>query len=306
MKRWVFLFPGQGSQYVGMCRDFYESYADVRDLFKQASDLMGMDLTRLCFQGPDAVLTRTENVQPAITVANLACYAVLKLHEIQPVATAGHSLGEYSALYAAGVLDRADVLRLVQQRGLLMQKAAEAQPGSMAAVMNLARDRLEEICRHCGVEIANINCPDQLIITGHKDAVQQAMDLSLEAGAKRCIELNVSGPWHSRGMTPARDKFEPYVRACTFHEPRIPIVNNIDAQPLQSAAATASKLTGQLCATVLWSQSIEWLIQSGYDHFVEVGPKKVLRGLMRRIDRRVQALNVEDAASLTSFLQANT
>lgn len=304
MKRWVFLFPGQGSQYVGMCRDFYETYTEVRELFQRASDVLEMDIARLCFEGPDAVLTQTENVQPAITVANLACYTVLKIHEIRPVAAAGHSLGEYSALYAAGVLGEEDVLRLVKQRGRLMQEAAEAEPGSMAAVMNLPEQRLQAICERCGTQIANINCPGQLIVTGPKDAVQRAMDQSLEAGAKRCIELNVSGAWHSRSMLPAKVRFEPYVRRCRFSEPNIPIIHNIDARPLQKAADAASKLIDQLCATVLWSQSIEGLIQGGYDHFVEVGPKKVLRGLMRRIDRKAEAFNVEDAASLSSFLQA--
>jgi len=304
MQRWVFVFPGQGSQYVGMCRDFYDSYAEVRTLFKQANEILEMDITRLCFEGPDPVLVQTANVQPAITVANLACLTVLRLHDVLPVAAAGHSLGEYSTLHAAGVLDLETTLRLVKERGRLMQQAAEAEPGAMAAVMNLDGERLREICRQSDAEIANINSPDQIIITGTRAAVQRAMDLSLEAGAKRTIELNVSGAWHSRIMQPARRRFATVVQGCTFRDPRIAVINNIDALPLERGTDAPSKLIDQLCGAVLWSRSVERLVEAGYDHFLEVGPKKVLRGLMRRIDRRIQALNVEDAASLTAFLHA--
>lgn len=306
MKRWVYLFPGQGSQYVGMCRDFYETYADVRELFEKANEILGMDITRLCFEGPDDVLVQTENVQPAITVANLACHIVLELHEIQPAATAGHSLGEYSALYAAGVIELKDVLRLVQLRGRFMQEAAGVEPGSMAAIMDLEGEKLEEICRLCDTEVANINCPGQVIVTGPSESVQKTMDLSLEAGAKRCIELSVSGPWHSRCMAFAKEKFEPYVRDVVFQDPKIPVVNNVDAKPLEKNDSALGKLIDQICSPVLWHQSMDWFIENGYDHFVEVGPKKILRGLMRRINRKVETHNVEDVATLTSFLQANS
>lgn len=305
MQDWVFLFPGQGSQYVGMGQEFYESYSEVRELFAQASEILQMDVARLCFQGPEEVLVLTENVQPAITVVNLACHTVMQLHEIYPVAAAGHSLGEYSALYAAGVLDLKEVLELVRWRGLYMHEASQQEPGAMAAVMELPRDKLSDICELCGAEIANINCPEQIIITGPVDPVEQAIAMSEDAGAKKCMKLNVSGPWHSRCMRLAREKFEPVVRRCTFREPQIPVINNVDALPLARAAQAAEKLIDQVCSPVLWQQSIERLIADGHQCFVEIGPKKVLRGLMRRINRGAKVLNVEDAASLTSFLQAN-
>ena len=305
MHSWVFLFPGQGSQYVGMGQEFYESYSEVRELFAQASEFLQMDIAKLCFEGPNEVLVRTENVQPAITVVNLACFTVMQLHEIYPAAAAGHSLGEYSALYAAGVLDLKDVLDLVRLRGLLMHEASLLQPGAMAAVMDLDQDKLQDVCEMCGVEVANINCPDQTIITGPVDSVDRAVALSEEAGAKKCMKLNVSGPWHSRCMHLAREKFEPFARKCTFHEPQIAVISNVDALPLRNEAHAADKLVEQICSPVLWQQSMERLIADGHHYYVEVGPKKVLRGLMRRIDRSVKVLNVEDEASLASFLQAN-
>jgi [acyl-carrier-protein] S-malonyltransferase len=305
MHDWVFLFPGQGSQYVGMGQEFYESYSEVRELFSRASEILQMDVARLCFQGPEEILVLTENVQPAITVVNLACLAVMQLHEIYPVAAAGHSLGEYSALFAAGVMDLKEVLELVRWRGLYMHEASQAAPGAMAAIMELPREKLADICELCGVEVANINCPEQTIITGPVAPVEQAIALSEDAGAKKCVKLNVSGPWHSRCMLLAREKFEPVVRRCTFREPHVPVISNVDALPLARGAQAAEKLIRQVCSPVLWQQSMERLIADGHTCFVEIGPKKVLRGLMRRINRGVKVLNVEDAASLTSFLQAN-
>jgi [acyl-carrier-protein] S-malonyltransferase len=305
MHDWVFLFPGQGSHYVGMGQEFYESYSEVRDLFSQAADILQMDIARLCFEGPEEVLVLTENVQPAITVVNLACFTVMQLHEIYPTAVAGHSLGEYSALYAADVLDLKDVLELVRLRGSYMHQASQENPGAMAAIMDLDLDRISDICKECGVEIANINCPEQIIITGPAALIDRAVELCERAGAKKCVRLNVSGPWHSRSMNPARERFEPFVRRVNFREPQIPVLNNVDALPLQSAAQAADKLVDQICNPVLWQQSVERLIADGHKCFVEVGPKKVLRGLMRRINKGVKVLNVEDAASLAGFLQAN-
>lgn len=305
MTEWVFLFPGQGSQYVGMGRDFFENYSEVRELFSQASDILHMDMARLCFEGPEEVLVLTENVQPAITVVNLACHIVLQLHEIYPVAAAGHSLGEYSALYVAGVMDLKDLLQLVYWRGRFMHEAALESPGAMAAIMDLDEGKIEEICRTCGAEIANINCADQVIITGPSESVAQAVALSDESGAKKCVMLNVSGPWHSSCMEAAREKFEPRVLACKFHDPQIPVINNVDAQVLQRADEVPRKLLDQICGSVLWRQSMEAFVAQGRTHFVEVGPKKVLRGLMRRIDRSAKVLNVEDTESLANFLRAN-
>jgi [acyl-carrier-protein] S-malonyltransferase len=277
----------------------------VRDLFSQAGEILEMDIARLCFEGPEEMLVQTENVQPAVTVVNLACLTVLKLHEIYPTAAAGHSLGEYSALYAAGVLGLSDVLKLVRLRGVYMQEAADREPGSMAAIMDLPEEKIREICFASGAEVANINCADQIIITGPDEPVSRASVLCEEAGAKKCIRLNVSGPWHSSCMLNARERFQPVINRCAFRDPQITVINNVDAAPLQSAAETPAKLVTQICSPVLWRQSVEKLIQSGYTHFVEVGPKKVLRGLMRRISRTVKIMNVEDAESLAAFLKAN-
>ena len=305
MLDWVFLFPGQGSQYVGMGLEFYESYKEVREIFSQAADILQMDVAGLCFQGPEEVLVQTENVQPAVTVMNVACLKVLQIHEIYPAAAAGHSLGEYSALYASGVLDLPDLLKLVRARGVLMQESADLEPGSMVAVMDLPEEKIRDICVMAGAEVANINCADQIIITGQDEHVERATVLCTEAGAKKCIKLNVSGPWHSRCMQRAREQFEPVVRECRFRDPQITVINNVDAAPLEGASQVAEKLVNQICNPVLWRQSIDRLIAQGLTDFVEVGPKKVLRGLMRRINKDARILSVEDAQSLGVFLKAN-
>lgn len=305
MKNWVFLFPGQGSQYVGMGREFHEKYREVRDLFENANDILKMDIRKLCFEGPEDVLVLTENVQPAVTVVNLACLTVLRLHEIYPAAAAGHSLGEYSALHAAGAINLEDTLKLVRHRGRLMQEAAVREPGGMAAIMNLEETKIRDICTLAGAEVANINCAEQIIITGTEAEVREASAKCEEAGAVKCVRLNVSGPWHSRCMKYAQDKFKSILDECVFKDPQIPVVNNVDAEIAKNGGELPDKLTRQVCSPVLWQQSVEKLIEAGFSNFVEVGPKKVLRGLIRRIDRNAKVLNVEDDASLAAFLQAN-
>ena len=300
----VFLFPGQGSQYVGMGKAFHDEYQEVRDLFTRANKILEMNMEQLCFEGPEDELVLTHNVQPAITLINMACSMVLRLQGVKAAAAAGHSLGEYSALHLAGVIDERAVLELVQLRGQLMQEAADEQPGAMAAILNLPVEKIDEVCESCDIEMANYNSPGQIIVSGVEESVLRAMEICSDAGAKRCVRLNVSGPWHSRCMVRAREKFEPKLAQHIFHDPKIPVVANVDGDYVRDGNGARENLIQQLCAPVRWQQSIERLINDGHQRFVEVGPKKVLRGLLRQIDRNLEVHNVEDPESLETFLQA--
>ncbi len=299
----VFLFPGQGSQYVGMGKAFYNEYQEIRDLFGRAKKILNMDMEQLCFEGPEEDLVLTHNVQPAITLVNMVCSMVLGLQGVEATVAAGHSLGEYSALHLAGVLDERSVLELVRLRGQLMQAAADEQPGAMAAILNLPAEKIDEVCESCDIEMANYNSPGQIIISGVEEAVVRAMEICTDAGARRCVRLNVSGPWHSRCMELAKQRFEPELAQHTFRDPQIPIVANVDGDYVADGNAAKENLVRQLCAPVRWQQSMERLIEEGYQRFVEVGPKRVLRGLMRQIDRNVEVHNVEDPESLEGCLE---
>jgi len=287
-----------------MGKAFYEMYPEVRDFVGRAEDILNMDMKKLCFEGPEDELLLTHNVQPAITLVNMACAMVLALNGVQAAAAAGHSLGEYSALYLAGVLDERAVLQLVRLRGRRMQGAADEHPGAMAAILNLPQDKVREICSSCDIEMANYNSPGQIIVSGSEAGVLRAMEVGLEVGAKRCVRLNVSGPWHSRFMQPAQEKFVHDLAQYTFEDPEIPVVANVDGDYIAGASAARENLVRQLCAPVRWQQSMERLIKDGYQKFIEVGPKKVLRGLMRQIDKGVEAYHVEDTNSLEALLKA--
>lgn len=300
----VFLFPGQGSQYVGMGKAFYDEYQEVRDLFGRAKEILDMDMEHLCFEGPEDELVLTHHVQPAITLINMVCSIVLDLNGVKAAAAAGHSLGEYSALHLADVLDERTVLELVRLRGRLMQEAADEQPGAMAAILNLPAEKIDEVCDTCDIEMANYNSPGQIIVSGVEDDVLRAMEICTDVGARRCVRLNVSGPWHSRCMEDAREKFEPELAQQTFRDPQISVVANVDGAYVADGNTARENLVKQLCAPVRWQHSIERLIEDGYQRFVEVGPKKVLRGLMRQIDRTLEVYNVEDPESLEAFLKA--
>jgi len=299
----VFLYPGQGSQYVGMGKAFYDSFSEVRDLFRRASEILSLDMEQLCFQGPEQHLVLTDNVQPAITLVNMACSLVLRLQGARAAAAAGHSLGEYSALFAAGVLDEDAVLHLVRLRGQRMQEAADQHPGAMAALLNLPLEKVREICETCEIEVANINCPGQIIASGSEAGVARAIEMAAAAGSRRSIRLNVSGPWHSRFMRPAQERFSQDLARCAFRDPEIAVIANVDADYVRDGAAARENLARQICAPVLWQQSMERLIGDGYRRFVEVGPKRVLRGLLRQIDRQVAVWNVEDPKSLEEALK---
>lgn len=302
----VFLYPGQGSQYVGMGKAFYDSFSEVRDLFRRASQILNLDMEQLCFQGPEKHLVLTDNVQPAITLVNMACSLVLRLQGVRPAAAAGHSLGEYSALFAAGVLDEGAVLQLVRLRGHRMQEAADQHPGAMAALLNLPFEKVREICETCDIEIANVNCPGQIIVSGSEAGVARAMEMAAAAGSRRSIRLNVSGPWHSRFMRPAQGRFVLDLAGYAFRDPEIAVVANVDANYVHDGAAGRENLARQVCAPVLWQQSMERLIKDGYRRFVEAGPRRVLRGLLRQIDRQVTVWSVEDPKSLEECLKEQT
>lgn len=302
----VFLFPGQGSQYVGMGKSLFDAHPSVRRMFEEASDLVRKDFKRLCFEGPESVLVETDNVQPAITLVNLACLQVLRDEGLAPAAAAGHSLGEYSALCAAGVFSFADTMQLVQTRGTLMREAAERNPGGMTAIFGLDVETLSALCdevRESGsVEVANHNSPLQVVLTGSRPAVQKASELAKKKGAKLVVPLKVSGPWHSHFMATARDGMRQALETCTPGLASLPVIANVTADVYPSdPEAIRQTLVDQMVCPVRWFASMARLIREGHRLFLEVGPGKVLTSLMRDISRDVKILNVQDTDSLEKF-----
>ncbi len=308
MERVVFLFPGQGSQYVGMGRDFYDTYATVRDLFDKSSDAIGVDLKKLCFDGPEFVLLETDNVQPAVTLINIATFYVLREEGIYPSASAGHSLGEYAALLAANVVDSIDLMKLVKYRGTFMKEAADKNMGGMIAVMGLGIDKITRLCNEVKeigyAEVANINSPGQVIISGEANVLRKVSELAKKEGAKFTIPLKVSGPWHSKFMFEARTKMEETLKEFNFNRPTIPVIANATADYEPEPELIKTNLATQITSPVLWMQSIRKLISDGFNYFVEVGPKRVLSGLMRDINREVKIFNVENLETLQKFLKS--
>jgi [acyl-carrier-protein] S-malonyltransferase len=304
----VFLFPGQGSQYVGMGKAFYETYPAVKRLFEEASDVAGQDLTRLCFEGPEATLVQTDNVQPAITLVNLACLQVLREEGLEPAAVAGHSVGEYAALCAAGALSFADTIRLVQVRGAAMRAAAERHPGGMVAVFGLGPDVLANICEEvdaASVQVANHNAPGQIVLTGAMDSVQEAAKAAKARGAKLVVPLKVSGPWHSRFMAGAQEPLRRALDACAIASPRIDAMANVTAAPYGPDPQEIRRaLVDQIVRPVLWTQSMSALVTRGYRTFIETGPGRVLSGLLREVSRELKLGQVQDTDSLLKLRAA--
>lgn len=299
----AFVFPGQGSQYVGMGEDLVQTYDQARAIFEQADETLGFGLSKLCFQGPEADLTDTINAQPALLTHSLAALAVLKAHSgARPSFTAGHSLGEYSALVAAGALDFTSALKLVRERGRVMKQAGERAPGAMAAVIGMDDTALEAVCAEAGVQIANYNSPGQIVISGAKPALERAAALAKERGAKRVLLLAVSIASHSRLMESAAEEFAASVAATPIQTPLVPVISNVTATPLASAREIQQDLVAQLTSSVQWLRSIEYIVAQGATDFVELGPKDVLAGLIRRIDKGVHAVSVGDVASVKAFV----
>lgn len=298
----AYVFPGQGSQMVGMGSDLYQSSATAKAVFDEADSALGYPISQLCFRGPEEELQQTIYAQPAIMTVSVACLrAAIEAmgdNAIHPAFVAGHSLGEYSALVAAEVLDFADAVRLVRERGRLMHEAGLIRPGGMAALIGLDETCIAEICLETGVEIANFNSPGQIVISGPKGALAQAMDLARARGARHAIQLNVSGAFHSALMEPVVEGMAKAVSQFAFRDPSIPVVINGTGQPVTTAEAIRAELIWQLRNSIQWQRSVEYMIEAGVSTFVEIGPGRVLSGLIRRIGKDVRVLNIENTGSL--------
>jgi [acyl-carrier-protein] S-malonyltransferase len=306
----AFLFPGQGSQAVGMGKDLADKYPIARSTFEEADDALGYSLSQLCFEGPEEKLRLTEITQPAILTVSVAAQRVLAERGLRPSYVAGHSLGEYSAHVAAGTLTFADAVRAVSKRGKYMQEAVPVGVGAMAAILALDLAALEDACRQAQQETggtvspANINSPDQIVISGAKAAVERASELAKAAGAKRAVMLPVSAPFHCALMQPAQDRLAQDLRTLKFVDSQIPVVTNVDAKVISSGDEARDALIRQVTGAVQWVRSIHTLIEQGVGKFVEVGPGKVLTGLLRQVDRSKTGMNVENQESLEKTLQA--
>jgi len=307
MSKLAFMFPGQASQYSGMGRILAETFPESRAVFEEADSALGFPLSKLCFEGSEEDLRLTENTQPAILAVSMAAWRALEKQGVTPDVAAGHSLGEYSALVAGGGLDFSTAVRLVRSRGRYMQEAVPPGEGAMAAVLGLSPADVAEICKKSAenevVSPANLNSPEQTVISGHSAAVKRAVELASQSGAKRAVILPVSAPFHCALMAPAQQRLEPDLRAAGFKDLRFPVINNVDAEAESSGEEAREGLIRQVTQPVRWLDSVREMIDRGVTIFVEVGPGKVLLGLLRQIDRSVRGLNVEDAASLQSTIE---
>jgi [acyl-carrier-protein] S-malonyltransferase len=294
--KFAYVFPGQGSQFAGMGKELAEQYQVAKDTFAEADEALGFGLSKLCFEGPEEDLKLTENTQPALVATSVAALRVLRsLGAPEPEFVAGHSLGEYSALVAAGSLDFADALRLVRKRGQYMQAATPAGVGAMAAILKMPFERLDGVLAEAAqgevVSAANLNSPDQIVIAGHKGAVERAMELAKAAGAKRCVALPVSAPFHCALMRPAQEKLEAELGKTEFRELSVPLVNNWQARVIRSGSEARQGLYEQVPSPVRWVETVQLLAREGVTHALEVGAGKVLCGLVRNIEGRLVTLN---------------
>jgi [acyl-carrier-protein] S-malonyltransferase len=306
MSKTALLFAGQGAQVVGMGKDLAEKFPSARAWFERANEALGYDLAGVCFSGPEPELTRTENAQPGIFLASWVAFALLKEHvpALEFAATAGLSLGEFTALTAAGVMSFEDGLRVVRQRGRFMQEACDATQGAMAAIIGLDEGPTREICQQAGVALANLNCPGQLVISGEVESIAQACDLAKARGARRALPLPVAGAYHSPLMASAQPKLQRELDRISLTDPSVPVISNVTARPHENRDSVRTRLVEQVTSPVLWEQSMRFLLAQGFTRFIELGPGTALSGFMKRIDKTAQVLNVEDLASLETTAKA--
>jgi [acyl-carrier-protein] S-malonyltransferase len=303
------LFPGQGSQYIGMGRDLVDRFPAVADTYREADEVLGFPISRLCFSGDEETLRETRNAQPAILLHSMAVTRILKAEAgIEPSIVAGHSLGEYSALAGAGAIDDMDALRIVRRRGELMFDAGLAAPGTMAAIIGMSREDVQRICSEAStagmtVVTANINSPGQIVISGHIEAVEKAMELALEGGAKKSIRLNVSGAFHSPLVAPAQTELVDYIKSFRIEDTTVKVISNADAAVVRSSEEIVDALSRQLTNPVLWSDSMTLLKDQWEGEILEVGPGNVLAGLMKRIDRGRPVTSVGTADQLEKVIE---
>lgn len=312
MAKAAYVFPGQGSQQVGMGADLYQTSSSAREVFDETDAILGFPLSRLCFEGPEEELTKTYNVQPAVLATSIACLRTAQHTNNNdlpsPYLIAGHSLGEYTALVAANVLSLGDAVSLVRERGRLMHEAGRKNPGGMLAIIGLDLEAIEEICLRSKCDISNINCPIQTVISGAVDSLAEAKELARARGALRLIPLKVSGAFHSSLMEPVVDKFSEVISTFVLHPPTIPIIANVTTRILTDPDSIKKELLEQLRHCIQWQSSIEYMIHSGVTSFYEIGPGKVLCSLIKRTSAKIQALNIsgiEDIIQLSNSTITN-
>lgn len=301
----AYVFPGQGSQSVGMGLDLYVHYASAKEVYDQVDDILGFSLSRLCFEGPEADLLQTINVQAAVLTTSIACLKaaeeVTKHMLPYPTYVLGHSLGEYTALVVAGVLGLSDAVKLVRERGRLMHEAGRRKKGGMLAILGLDLEAVENVCLSVGTSVSNVNCPGQIVISGSQENLEKARRLAQVKGARRVIPLKVSGAFHSQLMEPALEGLKSAVSGLSFNKPLMPVMANVTAQPLTAVETIKEELISQIVHCVKWQQSVEATIARGVTTFFEIGPGDVLAGLIKRISPGARTINVNSAESITAL-----